>query len=663
MPGELNRRLHAALAAGNPQAAFALVRDAVSANPRTTGPWCALAELYLALEQPGEARAAVQRALALSSDDAGVLELAGVTHDACGDAVAALAAYERCLQRDPTRLRAQLGRIAALLAGDRAGDALERARALTGQAHAPAPAWRLHGEAALATRDFAEAMQAFERHLEQVPDDAQGWHNLGHARDESRQATAAQSAYERALACAPTLWPALSQLLWLERRRCDWRHLDAHSAALRRAVAAGEPGIAPFGFLSEPATPAEQLRCARTQAAQILAEIGGTSAAIPRTSRATTNARVRVGFVSNGFNNHPTGLLVVELIERLRDSDIETLAFATSAGDGGALRDRLSRAFVEFHDVHALAPVEIARRIAASGVDVLVDLRGYGGGHVADVFARRPAPVQVNWLAYPGTTGAPWMDYLIADRHVVPPSQRAHYSEHVVQLPRSFQPCDATRVLLPPPARIDCGLPASGPVLASFNNSYKIGPEVFGRWMEILRAVPEATLWLLDPGDDGSAARHLRAQAQARGIDGARLVLMDKAPHADYLARYALVDLFLDTWPYGAHTTASDALYAGCPVLTLPGETFASRVATSLLSTLDLPELIARDADDYVQRAIGLARDVEARRLLRAKLADPARRSALFDMTRFAADFARALATMADRSRRGLPPESFTLPS
>ncbi|HET9485107.1 MAG TPA: hypothetical protein VFO79_14195 [Xanthomonadales bacterium] len=368
---------------------------------------------------------------------------------------------------------------------------------------------------------------------------------------------------------------------------------------------------------------------------------------------------MRVGFVSSGFNSHPTALLTVELIERLRGEELTTVGFATTPDDGTPLRARIARAFGRFVDVAGLDAPAIATRIRDANVDVLFDLRGYGGGSVSEVFALRPAPVQVNWLAYPGTSGAPFIDYLVADRVVVPDEQRAHYSEAIAYLPHCFQPSDTTRVVAPPPSRAACGLPdapeKTGPVLASFNNAYKIAPDTFACWMRILGAVPDACLWLL--GDaQGPMAANLRDAARRARIDTERLHFMAKRPHAEYLARYGLVDLFLDTWPYNAHTTASDALWAGCPVLTLPGSTFASRVAASLLHTLGLDELVARDADDYVARATRLAGDAPARNALRARVAAARAASPLFDMGRYAADFARLVRALAARSARGLAP-------
>jgi predicted O-linked N-acetylglucosamine transferase (SPINDLY family) len=262
--------------------------------------------------------------------------------------------------------------------------------------------------------------------------------------------------------------------------------------------------------------------------------------------------------------------------------------------------------------------------------------------------------VQVNWLAYPGTLGAPWVDYVIADPVVLPERLRAQFSERVAWLPRCFQPSDPTRLVGEPPSRSDCGLPARGVVYACLNNSYKLDPAAFGRLLDVLRAVPDSVLWLLSAIQ--GADDRLRFEAAQRGVDAARLVFAPKLPHAEYLARYRHADVFLDTAPYGAHTTASDALWAGCPVLTVPGATFAARVAASLNHHLGMPQMNADDDAQFVATAVRIGHDAALRSTLRAELAACRARSGLFDMRGFAADLADLLQRMAQRHRDGLAP-------
>ncbi|WP_308632828.1 hypothetical protein [Xanthomonas axonopodis] len=400
----------------------------------------------------------------------------------------------------------------------------------------------------------------------------------------------------------------------------------------------------PFAFLSEDASAAEQLACARTRAQVIASSVRPLPVAAVRSRGA-----LQLGFVSNGFGAHPTGLLTVALFEALqrRQPDLQVQLFATTPDDGSEIRARLAQA-TRMHDVTALGHLATAHHIRDQGIDLLFDLRGWGGGGRPEVFALRPAPVQLNWLAYPGTSGAPWMDYVLGDAVALPTSLEPFYSEQVLRLPRAFQPSDTSRTVAEPPSRVQCGLPEHAVVLCCFNNSYKLNPRSMARMLAVLRAVPGSVLWLLS--GPGQADARLRAAAQAQGVDAQRLVFMPKLPHPQYLARYRHADLFLDTHPYNAHTTASDALWAGCPVLTTPGQTFAARVAGSLNHQLGLDDMNVVDDAAFVAKAIELASDAEALRGVHARLAEQRLRSGLFDMDGFADDLAALLRDVAQRS-------------
>jgi len=507
--------------------------------------------------------------------------------------------------------------------------------------------WMMHRH-----REAADSLRAAARAAPRHPGIAV-W--LGHALEDIGEAEEASEAYARAHALAPQQAQIAAYLLAWRRRLCDWRDLDALSAQVRDAVRSGEAAVEPFAFLSEDATAAEQLQCARLSAAQIAA---GVRPLPPRTMAAGT-ATLRAGFLSNGFGAHPTGLLTVAFLEALRgESGVDAHLFALNADDGGDIRRRLCAA-AALHDVSTLPHALVAERIRAAGIDVLFDLRGWGGGGAPAVLAMRPAPVQVNWLAFPGTSGAPWIDYVLADRFVLPPALRPHFSERAALLPRCFQPSDTARAVAPPPARADCGLPDDAVVYCCFNNSYKTNPAGFARAMAVLRAVPGSVLWLLT--GPGRADERLREAARAAQVDPARLVFMAKQPHAVYLARLRLADLFLDSNPYNAHTTASDALWAGCPVLTRPGATFASRVAGSLNHHLGLDELNVGDDDAYLALATTLGNDRDRLRALRGRLRESKASAGLFDMAGFARDFAAITRRMAERHRDGPMPAPLEL--
>ncbi len=463
---------------------------------------------------------------------------------------------------------------------------------------------------------------------------------LGHALEDADDAEGAAAAYRRAHTLLPGEPYITAQRLAWQRRLCDWQDVDALAAQVRAAVAAGQGVVEPFAFLSEDASAAEQLACARMRAAAVAAAVRPLPV-VPVRARGP----LRVGFLSNGFGAHPTGLLIVALLEQLQaDPALQLHLFALNRDDGSRIRERLQTA-ARLHDVAGQRHAETAARIRAQGIDVLFDLRGWGGGGAPEVPAMRPAPLQLNWLAYPGTSGAPWLDAVVGDAFALPPALEPHYSERVLRLPRAFQPSDNTRVLEPAPTRADCGLPAQGVVFCCFNNSYKLNPRSMDRAFAVLQAVPGSVLWLL--AGPGKADARLRAAAQAAGVDPARLVFMAKLPHPQYLARYALADLFLDTHPYNAHTTASDALWAGCPVLTCPGDTFAARVAGSLNHHLGLAHMNVGDDAAFIATASALGNDPSALAALRIELAQARERSGMFDMAGFAADLSALLQALA----------------
>jgi len=495
-----------------------------------------------------------------------------------------------------------------------------------------------------------QAAQALSDAAAQVPQHPGIALWLGHALEDAGEAEAAAQAYEHAYRLVPGEPMFAAHLLNWRRKLCDWRDLDMLSTQVRRAVRDGTGVVEPFAFLSEDATAEEQLACARQRAQALASAIRP----LPPSPPAKDDAPPRLGFLSNGFGAHPTGLLTVAFFEALQaQGAVSAHLFALTPDDGSPIRQRLTAA-TRLHDLAGQPHARIAQAIRDQRIDVLYDLRGWGGGGTPEVLAMRPAPVQVNWLAYPGTSGAPWIDYVLADRFALPDALVPSYSEAVAWLPGAFQPSDTRRAVDMPPSRTECGLPDNGMVYACFNNSYKLNPRSMARMFEVLVQVDGSVLWLLS--GPGRADDRLRTAAQARGVDPTRLVFMRKLPHAEYLARYRHADLFLDTHPYNAHTTASDALWAGCPVLTCPGKTFAARVAGSLNHHLCLHDMNVADDTAFVAIAVRLGRDADARMALRTRLRNAIADSPLFDMPRFADGFIDVARRMTDRSRKGLPP-------
>jgi predicted O-linked N-acetylglucosamine transferase (SPINDLY family) len=363
--------------------------------------------------------------------------------------------------------------------------------------------------------------------------------------------------------------------------------------------------------------------------------------------------------VSSDFYAHATAYLIAELIERHDRDRFEIHGYSYGPDSGGAMRARLVSAFDRFTDIDALSHRDAAARIRADDIDILVDLKGHTHRARPKILAFRPAPVHVNYLGFPGTMGAPFIDYIVADDFIVPRDRQTLYAEKLAYLPGCYQPNDTRREIAAAPSRAACGLPAQGFVFCSFNNSFKITPAFFAIWMRLLRQVPGSVLWLLE--SNVLVRRNLSAAAVAAGIDPERLVFAPLLPHGQHLARHRHADLFLDTLPCNAHTTASDALWAGLPVLTCVGETFAGRVAGSIVRAAGLSELVASSSRDYEALALALAREPARLADIRSRLGAGRANLPLFDTAKRTHDLEALYARMAEIWRSGQPAAPITL--
>jgi predicted O-linked N-acetylglucosamine transferase (SPINDLY family) len=357
--------------------------------------------------------------------------------------------------------------------------------------------------------------------------------------------------------------------------------------------------------------------------------------------------KLRIGFLSSDFCLHAVSLLTVELLELLDRDRFEVYGFCWSREDGSALRARVVKSFDHYVRIAELDDASAARAIREAEIDVVVDLQGITSGARPDIIAHKPAPVQITYLGFPGPTGHPCIDYVVADRFLIPDAERPFYTETPLYLPHVFQCSDRQRPVAPLPSRAQCGLPEDGFVFCSFNNNYKFTEEVFASWMRMLQAVPGSVLWLL--ADNPWSQASLTRRAGEHGVDPARLLFAPRVSPEQYLARYTAADLFLDAYPFNAGTTANDALWMGLPVLTRSGRTFASRMAGSLLTALDLPELITTTLADYEARAIEIATQPALHADLKQRLKAGRTQSPLFDMPRFVQDFGDAVERVALR--------------
>ncbi|HEU4457632.1 MAG TPA: hypothetical protein VFR90_00740 [Methylibium sp.] len=462
----------------------------------------------------------------------------------------------------------------------------------------------------------------------------------------------------------PSRFAAQLMVVHMRQFACQWDGFEADSARIVESMARierdedqrGEGAVWALAAIEHPPL------LFKSACAAITRKYAAHAAASPLAKRVPhaldgkpPSSKLRVGYVSGDFHNHATALLMVEALEHRDRERFEVTLYSHSPDDGSPIERRIRTACERYVDMRAMNERQMAERIAADGIDILVDLKGHTFGNRLAVFAWRPAPVQVAWLGFPGTCGADFIDYMIGDRFTTPIEHAAHYSEKLAQMPHSYQPNDSRRFRPAPTRRADWGLGEDAIVLGCFNQAFKIGPDNFAAWMNILRAVPNGVLWLLE--DNAQASHNLRREAERAGIDARRLVFAPRVPVDVHLARLPCADFMLDNWPCNAHTTASDALWMGVPMVTKTGAIFASRVAAGLLEAVGLGELVSDDVAGYEATAIALARDPARLARLRAHLEQGRTSFPLFDGRRFARDLEALYERMAERQRAGLAPD------
>jgi protein O-GlcNAc transferase len=501
-----------------------------------------------------------------------------------------------------------------------------------------------------------DAIEYCDRAIALDPDLAEAHEQRGGALVKSGRPEDAALEYARLLELAPEHNFALGALASARLACCDWVDYEPTRDRIIAAVEAGKPVVQPFTLLAMCDSPELHLQCAKILAAEQMP----ANCRLPWNGKRYRHERIRVAYLSADYHQHATAILMAGLFEAHDRSRFETTAISFGPDDAGPMRQRLKRAFDRFLDVRNESDAGVATLMQSLEIDIAVDLKGYTGDSRPAILARRPAPIQVSYLGYPGTMGLEQIDYLLADPTALPPELRAQCSEAVVYLPDCYQVNDSNRAIADhTPTRAELGLPESQFVFCCFNNNYKLTPEIFSIWMQLLLRVPGSVLWLL--GDNPAAVRNLRGEAERRGVSPERLVFAPRLPAEQHLARHRLADLFLDTLPYNAHTTSSDALWAGLPVLTCLGRAFPGRVAASLLNTIGLPELVTRSPSEYAERAFELATDGEQLRSLRDRLALNRPNSPLFDTGRFCRHLESAYTTMWRRYEDGLVPETFAV--
>lgn len=593
----------------------------------------------------GDAEAAYRVAVGLAPGHATAWNNLGNLLQTSGRPGEAEQCYRRALAAAPGDARARYNLATALMAEGRDGEAEREFRDLL--AALPSHAEALNNLGALLDRQdrFGEAREMFERALRLRPDFADAWFNLGNLLDKGDRLTDAAEALGRAAALAPASPKTIGALVQCLRKACAWDGLDDLTRRLVALVRGGAQeadgtSLSPFAALSLPFDEAEQQELARRHAASLAAK----ARPLPAPAPAAASDRLRVGYLSADFREHPVAHLIAGLFPLHDRRRFAVYGYSVGIDDGSPYRRRIAAGFDVFRDLHRAPAAAIASRIRDDGIQVLFDLTAYTRHGRSEALAFRPAPVQVNYLGYPGTMGARFVDYIVVDPVVLPPAAASFYDERPVYLPHCYQANDRPPIAPATPSRSTLGLADDAFVFCCFNSNYKIDADAFEVWMRILSAVPASVLWLFRGHPE--VETNLRREAARLGLAPERLAFAGRLPKAEHLARHRAADLFLDTFCYGAHTTASDALWAGLPMLTMAGDTFARRVGASLLSSLGLAELIASDRGDYERMAVALAGERGRLAGLRARLARALPSAPLFDTERFVRDLERAIEEM-----------------
>jgi protein O-GlcNAc transferase len=672
-----------------PAEAMAAYERALAINPRYPKALCHRGDAFRALGRNADALASYDRALTVAPDYAEAYVNRGVALRDLGRHAEALASFERALALQPANHEIRYNRANSLHSLGRFEDALREYDAVLAADPRAAQAHNNRGFVLERLARFEEALASFETALKLRPDDSDALLNRGNALLALSRPAEAVASYDQALARAPQRLDALhnrAQALVLMRRydeaiaafeavlaidpanpsasaglancrllTCDWKAVADIAERARTAARGGDwSRLDPFAALCLFDEPADHLEYARTYVRRSVAP-----AMPPLPARqARGSERISIAYLSSDFRNHPVVHLTAELYARHDRRRFEVIGISFGPDDKSDARARVVSAFDSFHDVRYMSDSAAADLVRDLGVDIAVDLNGHTAGARLGILARNPAPVQVQYLGYLGTTGAEFIDYVIADAIVLPHDQQALYTEKIVHLPQCFQIGDPierepSHVF----ARGELSLPEAGFVFCCFNNTYKITSPVFDRWMRLLKAIDGSVFWLY--GANAPAMSSLRREAQSRGVDPARLVFAPALPLADYRARLCRADLFLDTLPYNAGATANDALAAGLPIVTCAGRGFAGRMGASLLNAVGLPELITRDLDAYETLALTLATDPALLQSIRDKLLRNSRTSPLFDVESTCRHIEAAYTTMWEIHRRGESPRGF----
>jgi predicted O-linked N-acetylglucosamine transferase (SPINDLY family) len=610
-----------------------------------------------ALGRLPEAREMFGRSLAINPSSSDAWNNCGVVLSNLGDFQSAIADFDKAISLNRGNAAAYANKGKALAELER----LEEARAAYAQAIVISPnlpeASLGLGQVFSELRRHSEALAAYDRAISLKPDLAEAWFGRGQALMTLRRFAEAYTAYDQAIKLMPELDYAFGKWLLARMYCCIWEDIQKAYKRVLVEVSRRRKAATPFSLLSIPSTPCQQKIVAETYVEDNFPAIANVSVSSDRFH----SGKIRIGYFSANFWDHAVAHLIAQLFELHDRSQFEVFGFSFGPSAEDDMRRRLTAGLDQLIDVKGRSDKEIAELARNLQIGIAVDLMGFTEQSRTGIFAHRAAPIQVNYLGFAATMGANYIDYIIADKIAIPPEEAEFYSEKIAYLPYSFQVNDRTRRISDRRfTRDELGLPVNGFVFCCFNNSYKITPDVFGIWMGLLTKLDGSVLWL--SGSNASAVKSLRAEATRHGIGSERIVFAERMDHlSDHLARHAAADLFLDTFYYNAHTTASDALWAGLPLVTRMGDTFAARVAASLLNAVGLPDLITRTSEEYEQLALELAIDRDKLFLIKKRLADNRLKYPLFDTELFAKHIESAYQQMWERHRANLKPDHLSV--
>ena len=639
--------------------ALASYDKAIALKPDYAEAWSDRGNTLKSLERYDEALTSYERAIELKPDYAEAWNNRGNVLNDLRRHEEAITSYEEAIVLRPAYAEAWSNRGVALRDLKHYDKALTSYDRCIKLKHDYAEAWSNRGNVLSDLKRYAEALASYERSIELKPDYAEAWSNRGNVLSDLKRYAEALASYERSIELKPDIDFMLGAIVHTQMKICDWTDLEQRCRTVEKKLLASSKVSTPFAVLGLLDNPELQKRCAEIYAQDKLNLKSAHGVVTQRPKR----GKIHIGYFSTDFKEHPVSYLIAELFELHDRSKFEIHGFSFGPNIRDAMRQRVEKSLDNFLDVKHLSDLDIARLSREREIDIAIDLGGHTQDSRPQLFAERVAPIQINYLGYPGTWGSDCMDYFIGDKVTISDKNLGQFSEKIIFLPNSFLVNPSHRpIASKKSSRQDHGLPSGSFVFCCFNNSWKITPKVFEQWMKMLQKVSNSVLWLSEI--NALAKKNIQRNFEQNGLNISRLIFAKRLPNlADHLARYQLADLFLDTSPYGAHTTASDALWAGVPVLTLKGQSFAARVAASLLTNIGVPELITHTIEEYFSLAVELANNPNKLAAIKAKLAQNRLTTPLFNTELFARHIESAYQAAYDQYHAGLSPDHIYIDS